>query len=163
MNKELRPFAKWIPVDGEITDGDYWIYKGYAMSPVQQKEDPFPQDTGHKVRQKVKLFLFSRDVSNIKVDFDQQQWQEMDRSEKDDYLVKTNQYKVLGEISQKALTYVREGQEFNEDKYQLSKHPECPKCGAWDNDGFCPEDVDCQIANKRTVAYIQCSNCKIFH
>jgi hypothetical protein len=161
----MMPFAKWIPVDEEIVDGDFWIYKGYAMSPVQQKEDPFPQDSGQKVRQKVKLFLCTRDFSVGDIimedgNFIPFEWTRM----MDSSLPFGDElFKVLGEISPKALIYVREGQEFNEGEYQLSEHPECPKCGAWSNDGFCPEEVECQIAKKRTVAYIQCSNCRQFH
>lgn len=63
-------------------------------------------------------------------------------------------FKVIGEISSEA-TWVKEGDEFEGENVKFSQHPQCPKCGATDNAGFCPYDVECEINKKRIVAYIK--------
>lgn len=168
----MNYFTKWIPTEDEFKKGAIVRLKpsgilarigstesfdGFTFMEHLQGGDSLSDEWEYG-----NLFLLSIE-GGINVDIDQQQWQEMSRTEKNNYLFQTGQCKLVGEISSKALAYVGPDQEINEADIQLSKHPECPKCGAWDNDGFCPEEVDCQILKKRTVAYIKCSNCKIFH
>ena len=132
--ENLKYFAKWLPVEGEVKNGDMWIYRGYAMSPVDYDYDPYPQDTGEKVKQKVQLFLCSRDikvgdkVSNGRNEFvveriggDIIMWDKTFRDEGflgPGYLYKqckaSECFKVIGEISPNALSFVKEGDEFDE-------------------------------------------------
>lgn len=75
----------------------------------------------------------------------------------------TEVIKVLGEISPEALTFVKEGDEFDENEVKKSSLPICPKCGApGGNDGFCPEEVECETDKQRIIFYIK-GPCGHFH
>lgn len=114
MNKY---FTKYIPVEGEIEEGDYY-FDGTLLN---QKLSSESWRVGKSWR-KVKLFLCSRDIQvgdKIKDEGDLSQEFELNN----EYYLRlykekgcTNHFKVIGEISPDAISYVTEGQEFEESK-----------------------------------------------
>jgi hypothetical protein len=137
MNKLY--FAKWLPIEGEIKGGDYLLYNKktiwQAESGIIAKGAPDDKEDGIRVAgtnnylfakaaQKVKLFLCSRDIqigdkltgwSNkthytaIKEDIEL-----FKKSGVDSQI-----FKVVGEISPDALSYVKEGDEFDKEQLRL--------------------------------------------
>lgn len=158
MNKPY--FTKYIPVEGEIKEGDIFVFQDNDP-PEIFKCSGLTDDTHLKVAsdnewgygdwakcysRKVKLFLCSKDI------------QVGDRVRRDGMigegiLQKPNYvqyeevgvldpsiefFKVIGEVSPNALTFVKEGDEFTEDQisiYDVSHREDievnikCPCCG----------------------------------
>ena len=124
-------FVKYLPVEGEIEEGDKWFDKNHNVIEARGPE------TGKKIlialanannRKKAKLFLCSRDIK-----VGDKYWSEITNSyhicENEDDMEMLNsindrynkeaekRYKVIGEISPKA-TWVKEGDEFDEIRYE---------------------------------------------
>ncbi len=113
----MKPYVvKLLPVEGEIKEGDTWLCHRNGLTGVASKKIVWFINNEH--HSKAKLFLFLRNTNDLKVDVDQQQWQEMSRDEKDDYLIKTNQYKLIGEISSDA-KWVKDGDELTYDEVKI--------------------------------------------
>ena len=164
-------FVKYLPVEGEIKE-HATVFKDFEIGTVVHlypNKDAYEIEFFEKGMSKetatypasrvklAKLFLCSRDKSDRRIDMDTQQWQELSRDEREEYLYK---YTPIGEISPDAV-WVTEGMEFEESEVEVTIT--CPKCGSEYNDGFCPEDIDCEIDKKRPIAKIKCSQCKQFH
>jgi hypothetical protein len=131
-------FAKYLPVEGEIKEGDIVIgmdgifeYKGKMNLPDVQ------------LPKKVKLFLCSRNiqVGDKVLDIRTNTWKEVNNScGVELYKQKPNdiQFKVIGEISPNA-KWVKEGDEFEENDWDYSEEEDdkgekvikigCPCCG----------------------------------
>lgn len=123
-------FAKWLPVEGEIKEGDKVRHNGKIVTALKKegegdtwKTDGFP--TYGSNLQKVKLFLCSRDIQVGDTYF----W------EGNKYICDStihlgalmaienvhplDRYKVIGEISPEA-TWVTEGMEFDENEVEIT-------------------------------------------
>ncbi len=129
-------FAKYLPVEGEIKEGDLYISHFHKQPAVMDKINiwSFPL-------QKVKLFLCSRDIQvgdkvitpyptnseNIINENNLQYFKELTiipLNKVSNEGVWLGAYKVVGEISPETLSYVKEGQEFDEDDFYVTE--ECP-------------------------------------
>jgi hypothetical protein len=165
----MNYFVKAIPREGKIESGDYVFFKinGKWIGPAD-----FDSILGSQIEdvKRAVFYLCSRDikVGDIATEMlDNGDFEDFEiHTENDIYLefIKDGfQFKIVAEASREALSWVNEDDEFDESEVKLSPHPLCPKCGAISNDGFCPEDLDCQINRKRTVAYFKCPKCKVFH
>lgn len=121
-NLESKPyFAKYLPVEGEIKEGDkffdYSIYKEGRLRTCYTK--PSKEINSGGECKKVKFLLCSRDIKvGDKVHFINAhemtfEWNEM---HEEGYL-KERYYRVIGEISPEA-TWVKEGDEFDEDDWR---------------------------------------------
>jgi len=113
-------FTKYLPVEGEIKEGDYWKHpkapntifpwtKAYARGPIS---------TG--LMQKVKLFLCSRDiqVGDKMTRLDGSKFK-ADKAPDGSAHWNGHAYKVIGEVSPDA-TWVKEGMEFDEEEIYRS-------------------------------------------
>jgi hypothetical protein len=128
----MKPYLVKFILQGndEIKDGDFYLFEGKInrckKSIIPELKQLYSKDWNSKWYQKVIPFLYSRNTQDIKVTFDQQQWQEMSRSEKDDYLIETNQYTQVGKISPK-VSWIKDGDEFEEDEIKIiyTKRYEC--------------------------------------
>jgi len=175
-------FANYLPVEGELKEGDWYKSKFRTENKFfhyeQWKDDRttyFGNNPKEDVLFKVKLFLCSKDIKLYDEVYNpilekyetviKDLWEGGNRAPETctDFqeVEQCGSFKVIGEISSAAV-WVTDGMEFDKDEIKLSKHPECPYCGAFSNDGFCPHETDCQIDKKRTVAYIQ-GPCTHFH
>lgn len=110
----MKPyFVKYFAVDGEVSTGDFFIERGHVYGPMDAATAANIRK-GFVPARKAVRYLCYRDTQNVKsINIDQQQWQEMSRSEKDEHLLSIGQYKVIGEISPEA-TWVKEGDEFDD-------------------------------------------------
>lgn len=125
----MKPFfAKYIPVEGEIKPKDFYS-QSYQEGQIGQANEGDYLDGAYKDKQKVKLFLCSR---NIQVG-DIIKWASpLEKSgyatsipipnESELRLAKSNMqeyryFKVIGEISLSA-TWIKEGDKFAEDEMQ---------------------------------------------
>jgi hypothetical protein len=112
----LPYFAKYLPVKGEIKEGEICFVDdgqgntGYLpfKKVYTTQGEPFPK--------KVKLFLCSRDiqVGDKCVGFTGGEWFDVTVSDPTKLI---DTYKVIGEISPEA-TWVKEGDEFDEDEWR---------------------------------------------
>lgn len=122
----MKYFAKYLPVEGEIKEGDKVKHNGQIVTALKQegegdtwKTDGLP--TYGSNLEKVKLFLCSREIQvgdktrhkngaeSVLVPL----------SEEDaKYRARNGFFKVIGEISPEALAYVKEGDEFKEDEWE---------------------------------------------
>lgn len=173
MNKKY--FCKYLPVEGEIKTGDIVKNKQGEFVHAVNPDDKRCKEVGIK---KHKLFLCSRGTIQV----DKPLWDKKSNIERTpskitpgavyftnepDGKKMRNMYEVegklsvIGEISPEAI-WIKDGDEFDEEDVKLSEYPECPLCGAYGNDGFCPYDVDCQILKARIVVYIK-GPCGYFH
>ncbi len=125
----MKPyFVKYLPVPGEIKEGDKFIVPDSNV--IYERNILGTHDRSH-VEKKVKLFLCSRDIQvggkvvyEAHLDFGVQ----LVTNIEDDEVVLLNDgskthahnlLKVMGEISPEA-TWVKEGQEFDEDDWQFA-------------------------------------------
>lgn len=135
-------FAKWLPVEGEIKEGDFSILASGRVLPVNEGRYRMLKRTGRPHVTKVKLFLCSRDIQ----DNDKVYYQDSNSNEggsdwsgeatvmyyQNDLkmfmidLVHTTTgvaeeeiFKIVGEVSPAALSYVKEGDEFDESDIML--------------------------------------------
>lgn len=130
MNKLY--FTKYLPVEGEIKEGNKFIIDVYnshqygiktaevvGYNTIRQKENfvqilPFDKEKCKKV----KLFLCSRDIQvgdKVKSLNDSIQFYPIPATQRIAKNELGNYYKVIGEVSEYALSYVTEGMEFDED------------------------------------------------
>lgn len=124
-------FAKYLPVEGEIKEGDYWIGDGISIpkqaTRLEEKASEAAQKAfGIKYRKdflklknakKVKLFLCSKDIQVGDKFFDERFLGEEFEVESECHLHKLTdgkRFKIIGEISPNA-TWVKEGDEFDEE------------------------------------------------
>jgi hypothetical protein len=152
-------FTKYRPVEGRVEKGDKYYHPDDPTNVLERKGDLTSPNL-----QKVKLFLCSRDIQigdkaySPHSDFTtviEDAYQLNDRP--------SEWFKVMGEISPEALTFVKEGDEFDENEIKKSSLPICPKCGApGGNDGFCPEEIECETDKQRIIFYIK-GPCGHFH
>lgn len=137
----MKPyFIKYLPVEGEIKEGDKARHNGEIVTVIKKegegdswKTDGFPiygSNLG-----KVKLFLCSRDFTKgEKVYCLEEEQENRNRGLKEGDGEWVNPWciageckaciKVLGEISPDALSYVKEGDEFDEDQVKECFHDE---------------------------------------
>jgi hypothetical protein len=139
-------FTKFLPVEGEIKEGDFFSFVPIERQPLSGGifqahlvEDGWIEEWGidrkfkQSACQKVKLFLCSRDIqigdnTNVGIIthiYDTKVGVQAEQNK--DYRIlltpKKDCYKVIGEISSAALSYVKEGQDFNEEQINvLLKH-----------------------------------------
>ena len=140
-------FAKYLPVEGEIKEGDYWTKEGRKSfskifdidkkisSPLKEKypgiktKGDYLKVTGAKLG---KLFLCSRDIQvgdeYYNEQFEFTKYPNKSIADSSTEMVGENgSYKVIGEISPDAI-WVKEGDEFDEDELEpvlfYSKHPD---------------------------------------
>lgn len=117
-------FAKYLPIEGEIKEGDWGFHKERGATILMQWKSGMPQFSGDKL---AKLFLCSRDFQvGDKVRLFSNPTEEINVPK--NFLVRENgerfvdtrlsSFKVIGEISPEA-TWVKEGQEFDEDEVAL--------------------------------------------
>lgn len=109
-------FAKYLPVEGEIKEGDYWQHpkgaifpytEGYAKGPIASLKP-----------KKVKLFLCSRDIQVGDKVLNSKMTGDLDVTEDILELIQSEPnegwFKVVGEISPEA-RWIKEGDEFDKD------------------------------------------------
>lgn len=107
----MKPyFAKYLPVEGEIKEGDMYWFNG---SPTELRKD---NNDAHGMCscKKVKLFLCSRDIQigdKVRWLTGNGEWGNSVVTGDPSKLIET--YKVIGEISPEAI-WVKEGDEFDE-------------------------------------------------
>lgn len=102
--------AKYLPVEGEIKQGNKYFASDGTLCERYASKDV----EGDKL---AKLFLISTD---IKVGDKFQSFSGMCELEWDGkFQLHPEDYKVIGEISPEALSYVKEGDEFDEDDWKL--------------------------------------------
>ncbi len=148
----MKPyFAKYLPVEGEIKEGDW--YKSPSGSILSQHNGTELLPDGWY---KVKLFLCSRDlnygdevtcINPYSVNY-------LKKSKHFEFGDTESWAKVIGEISPEA-KWVKEGDEFDEDNIYFQdcgKHVEC--C-----------DGDCKFPNWKGGEFIQikCPTCEKFY
>lgn len=125
-------FTKYLPIEGEIKEDD----TTFRMGKVQKANLNFPKD----YQQKVKLFLCSRDIQvGDEYTYEESkgkllkkegntittEWLEgFNKGKKStDHIVMFNHaFKVIGEVSKDALTYVTEEMEFEENEIKISQN-----------------------------------------
>ena len=177
-----KHFAKFIQVEGEIKEGDWFritkisndtLVKVGSVHQRELSDDKWKPNSLIEI-EKVKLFLCCKDiqvgdkVNGCDIEGKVIENQEVNELLKDTKLplfrMKNNQtawqdnlFKVIGEISPDALSYVKEGDEFDEDEVGFV---------ITDNkDWFFKEEV---WSKKDSSTYvksikIKCSQCKHFH
>lgn len=123
MEKKLNFFAKYLPVEGEIKKGDYYIDNSLGKNTIHLCRSTPSEDLNSTdlICKKVKLFLCSRDIkAGDKVIYNNKEYEVTSDSL---ITVKNNKntYKVIGEISPEA-TWVKEDDEF--DKGEIKVEPE---------------------------------------
>lgn len=127
----MKPhFAKWLPAEGRIREGDY--FESYLLKGEYEKADTKDKAEYAKDLQKVKLFLCSRDIqvgdSYYNTDYNTYRVVKsfgttspnivhFDDSSLFDY--RKDCIKVIGEISPEAV-WVKEGDEFDEEEVSNS-------------------------------------------
>ena len=115
--KNLKYFCKYLPVEGEIKEGDKVLYLGKLREVSLMDNrliiwggEAFVQILTEK---KVKLFLCSRDI-----EMGNKVLGNIESKEEYTFMEGMNaKYctKVVGEISKDALSYVKEGMEYDEE------------------------------------------------
>lgn len=95
-------FTIYLPIEGEIKEGDLFFNEKSSSKKIQ-----IFKKGGSRHFKKAKLFLCSREVpdnwDNPHVDY----W---------DGTPEDKRYRVIGEISPEALSYIKEGDEFDKDE-----------------------------------------------
>lgn len=154
-------FAKWIPVEGEIKEGDNYVRPGGLLNKRLEAGFPYPFDW-----KKVQLFLCSSDVAVEEECFVEDEYvgQHKPTVIKDiikeegleDVLILSNHrnikcnavYKVIGKVSDEAV-WVKPGMRFTEEQLRW-KYEGFPKLSHW-------------MPNALKTVAVLCSNCKTFH
>lgn len=160
-------FAKYLPVEGEIKEGDTVIHKvTNDIGTVTKVSDEGKYQDEEVI--KVKLFLCSKDIQVDDVVKSKHGFTEIIEQVMNGEYVETNLskkehinnvYKIIGEISPDAI-WVTEGMEFDEGElskvlYYTDREPE----------NHVPIDV-CPIEGytlSKTVFRIKCPTCKTYH
>ena len=141
LNPQKPYFTKYLPIEGEIKEGDYYVTApDYQI--VRKCED---RSWGtFEMCKKVKLFLCSRDIQ-VGDKVRMETGEELICYEKYGTLYTKGEYelevfpdrdfKVIGEISPDALSYVKEGDEFEESEFRLfAKHRSFKDMDYWITD-----------------------------
>jgi hypothetical protein len=135
MEKINKPyFTKYFLVEGEIKEGDRYVFDGKVRTAISIDRRYKPHgilknefnQTLDLPQQKVKLFLCSRDIQVG----DKVWYENMEQTVLtiDNGLVHLSTgikaklgkpYKIIGEISPDALSYVKEGDEFDEEQVNI--------------------------------------------
>lgn len=107
----MKYFAKYLPVEGEIREGDHWVHPNGAILPWTKTYVDGPIATLNP--KKAQLFLCSRDIHAgdrylTEPDLSKERICEDDSYNFDHCL------KIIGPISSEA-TWVKEGDEFEEE------------------------------------------------
>ncbi len=165
-------FTKYLPVDGEVKIGD--IYYNHLIHTYQSRT--CEEDNSYVGFQKVNLFLCTNDlqagdsIQNVAGEKgicdgvgNGNIWYHIG----DSYGIYSGQkywFKVVGEISPEALTFVNEGAIIDEEGIQLCYWPggsgsEIWNVVPWDKIKFLRNNTD----KFYTMAKIQCGKCKHFH
>lgn len=123
MNKPY--FAKYLPVEGEIKEGDWVLssHKDPNLGPwlyhlIGKEWEEYEEDCKWYPGKKAKLFLCSRDIQvgdKVQWCYGTMNFIEEQRT----FLEEVDAFKVIGEISPKAI-WVKEGDEFEEDQIRKS-------------------------------------------
>jgi len=125
--KKLKYFCKYLPVEGEIKEGDKFLFKSsqtiFTAGQIENKMiEEFNHDKYFSIEdcKKVKLFLCCRNIqvgdkvkykdvsTEIEIPIDKENWS---------WLSKHASWSVIGEISTDAV-WVKEGNEFAEDEIE---------------------------------------------
>lgn len=134
----MKYFAKYLPVEGEIKEGDMAItIRGEIFQATKENNDPIYGD------KRIKLFLCSRAIYvGDMITLDGVEFIHYDEGEVDSiwYEHIKKGFKVIGEISKDA-AWVKEGDEFNEDELLLYH----------------------TTSSGKNYFKIKCSQCKIYH
>lgn len=146
----MKYFAKYLPVEGQIKEGDK--VTGYKGDVESERMAGFMNavDTGDF--KKLKLFLCSRDIQvDDKVEVPLLTDTRQANANNLKFFKECKGYKVIGEISPDALTYVKEGDEF--DEYKI---------GYWGTHGA---EIDTlQFGTQGYIQYCKIKGpCKHFH
>ena len=110
-------FAKYLPVEGEIKDGDYYHW---AVTNTIQKFKALSERKPSSDCTKMKLYLCSRDIQvddeyyNEEFEFTKYPNKSIAGSQTE-FVGVNGSYKTIGEISPEA-AWVKEGDEFDEDE-----------------------------------------------
>jgi hypothetical protein len=156
-------FAKYLPVEGEIKEGDLYLADGNlvckAKIPKKYNNPHVPYFDSYK---KVKLFLCSRDIQVgdkfFHNDFPNKEF-EVESSLHFTKLIKTSgSYKVIGEISPEA-TWVVEGDEFDEE--HIKRNHIC--YDTWGNTGYCFHCQRSKGCDSEDYNYLIKGPCGHFH
>lgn len=149
-------FTKYLPVEGEIREGDFYLN---SVGGISQAKCELDTPLANKYNKKVKLFLCSRDIqagdkiwhefSNTFVEIGQEYIDTMTEEKQ------KISFKVIGEISHNAV-WVKEGDEFDEDEVNITE--QCPHY----NNRHMWKDCSCKTGFVKGV-YIKCPTCKTFH
>jgi hypothetical protein len=129
-------FTKFLPVEGEITKGDWYMYKTTMKEAFKALDVDYSGPVFQKTYQKVKLFMCSRDiqigdevyniVSNSKFTVTGEDTLTTPQHYYMGYQVLSpakNTFKKVGEISPEA-KWVTEGMEFNKEQLQYRNRTE---------------------------------------
>lgn len=111
----MKYFAKYLPVEGEIKEGDKALKSNGKIVYVNKAA------AKHLTKdwKKAKLFLCSRDIQvDDEVTDGLTKWITRVALTGTPDCTDTGGYKVIGEISRDALSYVKEGDEFDEPEVQ---------------------------------------------
>lgn len=151
-------FAKYLPVEGEIKEGDRYRYKGYPMTPLIEGRGNRNVQMIGKPLEKVKLFLCSEDIQvgdNV-IDPGTKNLSSETVLDKEDleFLNSVRAFKVIGEISPEAV-WVKEGDEFDRPDFEAIWRDELG------NLNFCAYDL--KGAEQELIIRIKCPTCKTFH
>lgn len=177
-------FSKYLPIDGEIKEGDMFFFEGSTL-PIQKnefREKQYPLSCDKDPKQKVKLFLCSKDIqlgdtyyhdeycpypkgevadSNTKV----MNAHMMIANEGENY-TGDESFKVIGEISPEA-TWVKEGDTFDEGEITftyINKHfPD--EQAEFDNPSeFLANEYYHRNRDKfKMIVKVKCSQCNTYH
>lgn len=169
----MKYFTKYLPVEGEIKEGDYYITAPDYIN-IRKCED---KSWGtFEMCKKVKLFLCSRDIqvgdiilhdNNLEARLTATKSTiELIRQRQDPSWVNPQpSFKVIGEVSPETLEWVTEGMEFEEDQVLCRyKHRSFPDMDFTSNHSMQKEDWDEKEEEKYAcVVEIKCPTCKYFH
>ena len=177
----MKYFAKYLSVEGEIEEGDYWTHSGLQArkiididKKVNLKEYPEVKTKRDYLKLKnaklCKLFLCSRDIqigdwiTNIN----------RQETHVDEELLSTinkgllpEDFKVIGEISPEAI-WVKEGDEFDEDDVRFMIAGYTVFSGDDIERNSCSETewIKTKLEKFGTISKyieIKCPTCKMFH
>lgn len=129
----MKYFAKYLPVEGEIKETDthffnvkdnkLWSFKNHKHENVIELQEVYVDEY-----KRAKLFLCSRDIQvgdkirYFENPFVEVEWtKHIDFSKSNTYTGadKPDAFKVIGEVSPDALSYVKEGDEFDEGQVNI--------------------------------------------
>ena len=151
---QKKYFTKYLPVEGEIKEGDRYFRDGSLVIIAARKSDIEYCNNNPSI-EKVKLFLCSRDIQvgdkyleHTQINPDRYQEFVFTLDDKLDGFEPENSFKVIGEVSPEAI-WVTEGMEFDEEELYYE--------GGFQ--GTIPDNYT-EIGGK---IKFRCPTCKTFH